>query len=325
MVNQRKNIAHKHSFVVISLALLFLLSLSGCEKNSGVGNQNLITVSAQEFYDYANNEFGFTAQFPAKPNEKPSSQDGLEEVIFSSQGNAESSNSQIRTTVNVLKFAGPVSELDSETQGMMIETLVAERFASVSGKKEVAVEDLPIESGTRSGCPSASLVIPIIHNEQKLWCYSTAVFCDGFYFTQGGIRLSEADAIVAETSLKVLTGTQTTREPNMPSKPQIPSNAIEWTKAKKHVGEVVTVYGDVVGSTYASSSNGQPTFMDIGAPYPDPKRLSVVIWREDIGNFSADPEDMYRGKSVCVTGEVYLYKGAPYIKVTSPAQMEIID
>lgn len=52
---------------------------------------------------------------------------------------------------------------------------------------------------------------------------------------------------------------------------------ISWADAKEYVGEYVSVKGKVAGAEYASSSNGQPTILDIGLDYPDPDRFTVVI------------------------------------------------
>lgn len=103
-----------------------------------------------------------------------------------------------------------------------------------------------------------------------------------------------------------------------------PGNALEWSSASQHVGETVTIYGPVVGAEYASASSGKPTFIDIGATYPNDNRVTMTIWGKNRSAFSPSPESMYQGKTVCVTGQIYLYKGVCNIEVTSPAQVEIL-
>lgn len=105
----------------------------------------------------------------------------------------------------------------------------------------------------------------------------------------------------------------------------LPENAVDWLMAPQHVGETVSVYGPVVDSEYARTSNGQPTFLDLGTFYPDPDRVSVVIWGKNRGNFSPSPEALYEGKRICVTGEVYVYDGVCNIEATSPDQIKILD
>ena len=98
---------------------------------------------------------------------------------------------------------------------------------------------------------------------------------------------------------------------------------ISWADAKEYVGEYVSVKGKVVGAKYASNSNGQPTFLDIGLDYPDPDRFTVVIWGEDRRHFSNDPESYYLGEEVIVTGVVELYNGSAEIVISSEDEIEI--
>ena len=104
----------------------------------------------------------------------------------------------------------------------------------------------------------------------------------------------------------------------------IPDGAIDWTEAKAHIGEVATVYGPVKDSSYLRESNEQPTYIDIGTAYPDNSRVSMVVWGEDRGNFQGDPESMYLGKTVCVTGELYAYDNVTYMKVARPDQIQVL-
>lgn len=117
---------------------------------------------------------------------------------------------------------------------------------------------------------------------------------------------------------------ETSSDAKQPS-PAIPDGAIEWSKAGQYVGKTATFYGKVVDSEYASGSNGKPTFLDVGAAYPDNSRLSMVIWGENRSAFSSAPESTYEGKTVAVTGEVYRYDGVCNIEITSPSQIEILD
>jgi hypothetical protein len=98
------------------------------------------------------------------------------------------------------------------------------------------------------------------------------------------------------------------------------AGAVSWQRARANVGRVVTVKGRVVGALYASSSNGSPTFLDIGADYPSPRRLTVVIWIENRGRFTA-PERRYRGHTICIRGLVDTYEGVAQIEARSPSQI----
>ena len=98
---------------------------------------------------------------------------------------------------------------------------------------------------------------------------------------------------------------------------------VPWNKAKEHVGERVTVIGAVVSTRYASSSRGQPTFLNIGNEYPDSNRFTIVIWGDSRDAFDEAPEAYYEGKKIEVTGEIGEYEGVPQIEAGSPDQIEV--
>jgi hypothetical protein len=103
---------------------------------------------------------------------------------------------------------------------------------------------------------------------------------------------------------------------------ELPSGAIWWYEAKDHIGDRLTVCGPVVDSNWASGSSGKPTFLNIGKPYPDPDRFTVVIWIDYRSNFPQSPEDYYLGKTICVTGLITEYEGIAQIEAQSPTQIE---
>jgi len=105
----------------------------------------------------------------------------------------------------------------------------------------------------------------------------------------------------------------------------IPDGAIEWTEASAHIGETVSVYGPVKSSSSPSENEGRHTYVDLGVEYPDEHRVSMDIPDESRGNFPGDPESIYLGKTVCVTGEVYEHDGIPYIRVASADQVKVLD
>jgi hypothetical protein len=110
--------------------------------------------------------------------------------------------------------------------------------------------------------------------------------------------------------------------PTATATPEACPGAIAWDQAAAHVGQVVTVQGPVMGGTFASESRGQPTFLDIGRAYPDPTRFSVVIWIPNRANFSAPPEELYSGQTICVTGQVTLYNGSAEMEIIGPEDIQ---
>jgi DNA/RNA endonuclease YhcR with UshA esterase domain len=103
----------------------------------------------------------------------------------------------------------------------------------------------------------------------------------------------------------------------------IPLFSVEYTAqmAQNHIGEKATVCGEVASTYYASSSNGEPTFLNLDKAYPD-HVFTAVIWGENRDNFD-EPEVKYRGKSVCVTGKIKSYRGLAQIILYSEKQIQV--
>lgn len=97
---------------------------------------------------------------------------------------------------------------------------------------------------------------------------------------------------------------------------------IQWDEAKYYIGEYKTVCGPVVDTHYASTSSGQPTFLNLGKAYPNLDRFTVVIWGDDRDNFPWSPEDYYYSKNIAVTGLIQEYEGSSQIFVSSPSQIQ---
>jgi len=109
----------------------------------------------------------------------------------------------------------------------------------------------------------------------------------------------------------------------VPPPPNLPKPiAVPWYEARDHISERTTVSGPIVDTHWASGSKGKPTFLNIGKPYPDPNRFTVVIWIDYRANFPQSPEKYYLGKTIFVTGLITEYKGIPQIEVKTPDQIE---
>lgn len=90
-------------------------------------------------------------------------------------------------------------------------------------------------------------------------------------------------------------------------------------QAKNHLGENATVCGSVASATFAARTKGQPTFLNLDQPYPNPI-FTVLIWGSDRPKFG-QPEGSYKGKRLCVTGTIKVFRGVPEIVLTDPAQL----
>jgi DNA/RNA endonuclease YhcR with UshA esterase domain len=89
--------------------------------------------------------------------------------------------------------------------------------------------------------------------------------------------------------------------------------------AANHIGQTVTVCGVVASAKYAANSRSQPTFLDMGRPYPN-EPFTAVIFGSDRAKFG-EPERTLAGKRVCITGAIRQYRGRPEIIVSDPGQL----
>jgi hypothetical protein len=87
-----------------------------------------------------------------------------------------------------------------------------------------------------------------------------------------------------------------------------------WQSVRGAIGIPIRVKARIAGVSFASSSSGRPTFIDLGTRYPSRRRVTIVIWGRDRANFPAAPERMFRrGQTVCVQGVASMYRGVPQI------------
>ena len=101
-------------------------------------------------------------------------------------------------------------------------------------------------------------------------------------------------------------------------------HTIPAAEAAKHVGEKATVCGVVADARYASRSKGQPTFLNLDKPYPNPI-FTALIWGEDRSKFD-QPEVRLLDKRICTTGRITLFKGVPEIVLREPSQLvELVE
>jgi DNA/RNA endonuclease YhcR with UshA esterase domain len=100
--------------------------------------------------------------------------------------------------------------------------------------------------------------------------------------------------------------------------------SISAGQAAAYLGQVKTVCGQVASSKFAESSNRSPTFLNLDRPYPN-QLFTAVIWGADRSKFKNAPEDAFKGKRICVTGAIQLYKEKPEIIVTTPSQIREQD
>ena len=95
------------------------------------------------------------------------------------------------------------------------------------------------------------------------------------------------------------------------------AQTIPASDAKNHIGEKATVCGKVASERTATSSRGEPTFINLDAAYPN-QIFTILVWGDDRKNVGELPPE---GSRVCATGLVQDYHGVPEIVVKSSGQL----
>jgi hypothetical protein len=92
---------------------------------------------------------------------------------------------------------------------------------------------------------------------------------------------------------------------------------IRWTEAPEHIGEEVTIEGEIV-ATHASPLSTLLSF-DQGF-----NRFTAVIQPAARAAFPPSPEEFYKGKLVRIRGRVIEYEKKPEIILASPGQITVL-
>ena len=95
------------------------------------------------------------------------------------------------------------------------------------------------------------------------------------------------------------------------------AQTITAADAKNHVGEKATVCGKVADERTATSSRGEPTFINLDLTYPN-QVFTILIWGEDRKNFGELPRV---GAHACASGVIQNYRGVPEIVVKNGEQL----
>jgi DNA/RNA endonuclease YhcR with UshA esterase domain len=90
--------------------------------------------------------------------------------------------------------------------------------------------------------------------------------------------------------------------------------------AAKHINEKVVICDQVFGGKFLSGAN--ITLVDVGGSHPN-EALTLLIKGDDRKKFKVAPEEYFKGKKVCITGQVIDYKGKPEIVITDTLQIKL--
>jgi DNA/RNA endonuclease YhcR with UshA esterase domain len=63
-------------------------------------------------------------------------------------------------------------------------------------------------------------------------------------------------------------------------------------------------------------------WLNLGADYPN-SPLTIAIYADDLVNFDFKPDEYYKGKAICVSGTVKMYKERPEIIVKTQNSIQV--
>ena len=119
---------------------------------------------------------------------------------------------------------------------------------------------------------------------------------------------------------------------------QFPNNPLHWTEAKNHIGEVVSIYGEVMSTFFdwedyeggiavyqMGAAAPKPTFIEVGEKYPSKDLVKIVIWGKDRGNFEKAPDVIYRDRAIVFTGKPYIYDDIVTVQISNPNSIIIVE
>jgi hypothetical protein len=99
-------------------------------------------------------------------------------------------------------------------------------------------------------------------------------------------------------------------------------------KAVNRVGQPVRVEMQVRKAKDALAKHGL-IYLDSEDDFHKPTNLGVAITTVGAAKFRAkgivDPAAHFLGKTICVRGEILIFETRPYLPVTDPGQLEIVE
>ena len=101
-----------------------------------------------------------------------------------------------------------------------------------------------------------------------------------------------------------------------------PVGPVTTEAAAERVGQRAEVCGRVAEVVQARDIKGKPTFINLGDTHPE-QPFTALIWDGDRTKWDVAPEDLYGGRTICVTGTIRRHEGTPQVVVSAPAQIRL--
>ena len=95
---------------------------------------------------------------------------------------------------------------------------------------------------------------------------------------------------------------------------------VSISELSRHVGDSVTVCTKIYGGIFLDRSKDSLTLLNAGDAYPNAP-LTLVLRINARKTFKETPESFYKGKDVCITGRIVLYKDKPQIELYDEKQV----
>lgn len=98
-------------------------------------------------------------------------------------------------------------------------------------------------------------------------------------------------------------------------------NPATWRESESFLGGRAALRGPIAGIRYSREVRGQPTWINIGADFPEPDRLVLVVWGRNRPALSGLLDNLSVGQIICAVGRVFEYEGVPQIEIENAHQI----
>ncbi|MTB53699.1 DNA/RNA non-specific endonuclease [Lewinella sp. W8] len=216
-------------------------------------------------------------------------------------------------------FEHPTTQLYVVTGGVLTDDLpVIERgINQVSIPRQFFKVVLDLEAGKAIGflMPNERLAYPIEHYAVSVDAVETLTGLDFFN------RIANQSAIEATLDKAHWLPAVKAGDVDPIYPPSLPRGHFNTVQAKQQMGNgrTVTVVGTVVSSRYSRSGN---LWLNLDKKFPN-QLFSVFIRKQDLVNFTGDPQATYEGQVIAVRGEVRDFNGTPTINLEREGEVRV--